>query len=1267
MVRCNTTFRIWKRGFHILLFTVILTICPLCTFAQTTFSTQHLTPNDGLPYRWALDVTQDSLGYIWIATYDGLCRYEGHRFTSFAAANHPSHSDSRRIMQVDCLPGNRIMATTEWGGLVRANLIHNRLEFVSVHSASEQILKVRPLLTIPDIYQYALLGESASGTEWFSLLNPFGATDTLVQLNPHSRIWKHCIPMDAGRVVFAMSNNAYYIFVPNGRTYREYPFSSIPDKQIVHSALPIDAAYHFWYPASERTFRSFILPENVLINKWQSFKADNKGNLWIWTEDKITYRYSVSKDTLEYFGVFDFLEYTIGNPFEDREGTIWIPHFYGITKLVAQRKLFETYLNKPLNVLGNPSGGVSIYNLRLSADSSVYFRVSEDLTYRIEQTTGKPEIAKTYPPNLPHTDELQLRDALQHLKLDTVDLSNKTVYCYSNKREWLWITRETSKGVHLITSETETARFFELSDDPVTIMCMAFKNDWLWVGTDDGLYALNPKDGHHQRYTTRDGLPHNIVYSILLRGDELWLGTHEGLCRFNTTSGVINNYFVEDGLTHNEFNRRSALLAPDGKMYFGGINGLIAFYPADFEADSASAIQSSLYLNSFGKIDGLQDTFIEMSFAGKHIHRDIRLHHADRSFVFGFSLTSFINPTQNSYLYYLDGWELPWSNETNTGRALYPHLPTGHYTLRVKATDPLGNVAANEISLPLYMPQPWYLRWWAWCIYLIVLVGGSFLYYRIRLRQQLEQQEALRLRELDEVKTRLYTNITHEFRTPLTLILGLTQQVKATLQEKELLQQWQYEISDKLSVIKRNGENLLQLVNQMLDLAKLESGNLSLHLIQADLVYYLKYLTSTFQSFAAQKQITLHFTSDTERFVMDFDKTRILNIITNLISNAVKFTPEGGSIYVHTKADDGRFLIHVKDTGIGIPEDKLLFIFDRFYQVHDSHTRQGEGTGIGLTLVKELVKMLRGDIKASSRSGHGTEFTVSLPVTREAPFSSESQDNPAYIQLTAPPTSVTMTHDQEDNELPLLLTVEDNIDVAQYIISCLSGKFRFIHAANGEIGIAMAIAEIPDLIISDVMMPVKDGYELVQTLKQDHRTNHIPIVLLTAKADTSSRLAGLEYGVDAYLAKPFHEKELQLQLRNLLELRKRLQEKYVVQSFEPAVTPQDGTSIEVQDAFLRRANEVILVHLDDTAFGGESLSRAMTMSESQLNRKIKALTGQTLSIFIRSVRLREGLKLLTNSEMTIAEIAYTVGFSDPAYFSRTFSQEFGKAPSAFRN
>ncbi|MCB0575751.1 MAG: hybrid sensor histidine kinase/response regulator, partial [Saprospiraceae bacterium] len=439
-----------------------------------------------------------------------------------------------------------------------------------------------------------------------------------------------------------------------------------------------------------------------------------------------------------------------------------------------------------------------------------------------------------------------------------------------------------------------------------------------------------------------------------------------------------------------------------------------------------------------------------------------------------------------------------------------------------------------------------------------------YAFYRVQLDRRLEQAEAERLRELDTVKSRLYTNITHEFRTPLTVILGMAQQVENELgkmsSEGVVTADRQF-MTSGLSLIRRNGHNLLSLVNQMLDLAKLESGKMQVNMQQGDVVNYLRYLVESFHSYAESKGVRVHFLSDEDAFTMDYDPEKLQQVVVNLLSNAVKFTPANGHVYVDVRFEKGadrrginaaeeNIVIRVRDTGIGISEEQLPHIFDRFYQGDDSQTRQNEGSGIGLALTMELVRLMDGDISVKSQPGHGAEFAVALSVHRNAPEQKTAmplnviEAGEALPEKSAEKENILSSIPEGPVSAPLILVVEDNPDVVAYLASCLP-QYRLLVGKDGGEGIEIARESVPDLIITDVMMPHKDGYEVCRTLRSDERTSHIPIIMLTAKADMESKLEGLEKGADAYLAKPFLKEELLVRIRKLLEMRSHLQQHYL--------------------------------------------------------------------------------------------------------------------------
>jgi len=542
------------------------------------------------------------------------------------------------------------------------------------------------------------------------------------------------------------------------------------------------------------------------------------------------------------------------------------------------------------------------------------------------------------------------------------------------------------------------------------------------------------------------------------------------------------------------------------------------------------------------------------------------------------------------------------------------------------------------------------------CMLIALVLFGLAIGYKQRMleKEHLKAQEELlkveQIKELDELKNRFYTNITHEFRTPLTVIMGMTDNIQGNEQEKKL--------------ILNNSQNLLRLINQLLDLSKLESGSLKLHMKQANIVAFCRYLTESFYSLAEENKIRLTFYAEEEEILMDYDEEKLQYIVYNLLSNALKFTPENGKVILHLKTADAFLQIKVQDTGTGIPEAQLPFIFDRFYQAEDTSSSHPGGTGIGLAYTKELSQLMGGHIEVSSEMGKGSIFTCYLPIHREASLQTESI-RPISIQPAAETTATAgMTPASEhSDERPMILVVEDNPDLVSYLQTILQGAYDVHIARDGQQGIEQALELIPDLIISDVMMPRKNGYELCEALKTNVRSSHIPIILLTAKATQEDKVRGLTQGADAYLPKPFDKKELFVRIEKLIELRKSLQAIYA--SGVPA-GEQETEASNQENEFLQQLREIVLKELDNAEFTIPELAERMAMSQIQVYRKLKALTGQTPSQFVRRIRLEAGKKLLQNTDKTVAEIAYEVGFSDPNYFSRSFHQAFGNPPGAFR-
>ena len=522
--------------------------------------------------------------------------------------------------------------------------------------------------------------------------------------------------------------------------------------------------------------------------------------------------------------------------------------------------------------------------------------------------------------------------------------------------------------------------------------------------------------------------------------------------------------------------------------------------------------------------------------------------------------------------------------------------------------------------------------------------------------------QADRLRALDQEKTRFFTNITHEFRTPLTLILGPTAQIATDTLEPATRQQ--------ATLVQHNAQRLLHLINQLLDLSRLEAGQQGLHLAPGDAVSFMRGLVGGFESLAEQRSIGYSFETDRPALFAAFDADKLEKILVNLLSNAFKFTPSAGEVAVHLRLTetDGALPwleLTVRDTGRGIAVAQLPHVFDRFYQADSSDNRAHEGTGIGLALTKELVELHGGTIALASELGRGTTATVRLPLlptAESAPAPLAPAGGPAGLASPA----VALANDAEvpalPAEAPLVLLIEDNADVRAYLWALLAPEYHLLEAENGETGVALAREHLPDLVLTDTMMPRLDGYGVCQTLKHDERTSHIPIVMLTAKADLPSRLQGLDTGTDAYLTKPFRCEELLAQLRNLVQGRQQLQEAYRrALADAPPLSP-----LTMEETFLARVRAAVEGALDNEALDVETLARALALSRTQLHRKLKSLTGQAPGDFIRLVRLTRAHALLAGGAATVAEAAYQVGYSNPANFSTSFSRHFGYAPSEAR-
>jgi len=840
--------------------------------------------------------------------------------------------------------------------------------------------------------------------------------------------------------------------------------------------------------------------------------------------------------------------------------------------------------------------------------------------------------------------------------------SDQVNYILQTGKNKYWIA--TDKGLSIMTfndKKSNNADFSRLMindsvvlDKPVVYTLLKDKEGGIWIGTTGGIYYLKNKS--LQYFSVKEGLPDNVIYAILedFQGN-IWISTNKGLSRFDREAETFTNYHQADGLSSEEYDLHAKFIDKNGILYFGGIDGITYFNPGKLPSVKPA---NKLY------IDNIQITNIdENSVETVYLENNQRLSVKQKQFpvTINFSDINLKYYKNTTFAYRLLPDNTRWNMIKDKRFIQLMNLSPDDYTLEIQEVGKDNRLGGDRLlRIPITVVPLWWQSKFAYWAYVFLIMFVVYRIFRFSLKRKIEHQENLKLKELNNIKSRLYTNITHEFRTPLTVIKGMTGEMRYSLTYDE-----QKHCDDKLEMIERNSDKLLHLVKQMLDMSKIEEGKMKLDLIQDDIVSYLQYVLESFQSMADSRNIKLVFYHETDKVVMDYDQDKIFMIASNLLSNAIKFTPGGGKVIFHVKREQDKendnLVIKVQDSGIGIEEEHLQQIFDRFYQIDNSSTRQGEGTGIGLALTKELVEMMKGEIIVKSIPGESTEFRVTIPVTNNAKL---QKNKPVETKQTEPENGTVelVIEEEKENGLPLALIVEDNPDVAKYIISCLKGKYRVKWSPDGGQGIDAAIAFIPDIIISDVMMPVKDGFEVCETLKQDERTSHIPIVMLTAKATDNDRIEGLSHGADAYLTKPFNKQELFVRLEQLIKIRKQLQEKY--SRVEISITEKAEPSVE--EKFLIKVIGIIEKNIDNSKLDSEMLAEGLSLSESQLYRKVKAVSGKSVSRFIREIRLSAAKKLIETTTLNISQIAYQCGFNDPAWFSRIFKKEFGESPGKFR-
>ncbi len=814
-------------------------------------------------------------------------------------------------------------------------------------------------------------------------------------------------------------------------------------------------------------------------------------------------------------------------------------------------------------------------------------------------------------------------------------------------------------------------------------------NGDIWIGTNGGLNRYLPESNSFEQFTMAEGLPDNEIKCII-EGDNntLWLSSNKGVFNFDPLSGNVEYFDHADGLQGNEFNVRSGIKTHKGEIVFGGNNGFNIFQPGILKKNTyvPPVIITGFRLFNLIVLPGDADSILQKQI--RHTDKIVLSYDQD-VFSFDYSALNYLSPQDNQYAYRLKGFESNWNYVNNLRSATYTNIDPGEYVFEVKASNNDGVWNEEGKSVGIMIKPPFWKTWWAYIIEILLIFGAvlfviNFFTGRQRMKNnlRLEQLELEKMYELDQMRTRFFSNISHEFHAPLTLILSPLEKLNAA-------QHLDDKTRESLVIVLRNAQRLERMIKQLKDIQKLETGDVSLQLSHGDIITFLRVTANSFLEYAIDHKIDFNLSFQEEHELTWFDADKVDKIIYNLLSNAFKFTPDCGSVKLTAHVipaqsgnghNDNKFSmrhieISVSDTGIGIPKDKIKHVTKRFFRVESLGVQavERDGSGIGLAFVNELIKIYHGDISVSSEEGKGSIFSVKIPLDykylEEHQLVGEFIDSAESEKEVYVPVPETVNIDKKKDTsgttpgaIPLILVVEDDNELREYISNSLQKKYMIESAENGQKGLEQAKKLIPDLIITDIKMPVMDGIELCNQLKESEKTSHIPVILLTAYSSKQSKIEGLSKGADAYLAKPFNIDMLNAQILNLLSSRKKLRKKFTT---EFLLGPQNADIKDVDERFLQRIVEIIENNISDNTLNAESLGHKVGMSRTQLYRKIRGLTDQTVHEFIRNIRLKRARQLLEEKRITVTEVAYAVGFNDLTYFARCFKQQYKKSPSEY--
>ncbi len=1320
-------------------------------------------------------IYQDRKGFIWIATEDGLNKFDGTKFTIYKNISKDNTSlknnyvktmyeDSQGRFWVCCINGlllyNRasdsfkevdvyrnkqkihpqvisileskkgdIWMTTSGEGLISIK------KGADIFTVEENISKNLCSSFLTDIFEDSKhqlwIGSENRGLNTYNpytgKIKWFSAPNVITNNNIS------CLCEDkVGNIFIGTLSGGLNVYNPKTKKITPIPYKNQSTKLRIKSLL-INRRGEVLIGTDGQGLKNYNYARNVIddyeINtvlfdfsktKVHSILEDKAGNLWIGLFQKGIYFIPKNSNKFNYFGYRSLKQNNIGSScvmsiFKDENNTLWVgtdnDGLYGISNN-GKKATHYTQTNNSASVsntimsifedsnhtlwLGSYINGLEQFNRK--NNTCLYTKelfphekdVPNDKVSCISEDKNKNLWIGTYGYGV-YSLNLKNNKLTHHpSRIDDKDsrenrVPSKWINCVISDSEGLiWIG--TYKGVCCYNPKNKNYQSYSSLDNklPGDIVFTLLEDSFhkIWIGTSEGLACFDKRTKEFTHYTVNEGLPSNVICSMFEdKQRNLWLSTHYGISKFIHNEKKFINYYSFDGLQSNEFYRGAGFKAANGEIFFGGIKGITYFYPKEIvdKVTKLNVVITDFY--KFEKPVRIGDKSGKNNIITKAVIDEdtFVLSYKDNAFSFELSVLDFSNPERIVYEYQMEELGPNWiSTRPGMNRASFTNLSPGTYKFKFRARN--NDYVSKTKEVTIIITPPWYQSWWAYCIYALLiglLLFGITIYILSRIRHRQEIMRREHAEQINEAKLQFFINISHEIRTPMTLIISPL--------EKLITENKDSEKKKTYLMIYRNAQRILRLVNQLMDIRKLDKGQMHLKFRETDIVGFIDDLMTTFEYQAQKKNIQFSFYHKDKDLKVWIDLNNFDKILLNILSNAFKYTPENGEIKVElsTGKDESikgplrkYFEIVVSDTGIGIDSDKIEKIFERFYQINNDLTNSNSGTGIGLHLSRSLAELHHGTIKAENREeGTGSRFIIRLPLgcshLRLDDFEDpQDAESPVNVHHSIIPT---YQFDQEENIEKKkiksktrfrVLVVEDEDEIRQFIKDELSYEYKISESLNGKEALNMALKEMPDLIISDVMMPEMDGITLCKKIKQNINISHIPVVLLTAKSKTEDRIEGLEIGADAYIVKPFNTELLKTTVQNLIENREMLKNKF--SGREQLQSKVQKIELKSSDeTLINKVMKVINENLSDPNLNVEMLAEHVGMSRVHMHRKLKELTNQSARDFIKSIRLKQAATLLAEKKINISEIAYTTGFSSLSHFSNSFKEFYGVSPKEY--